>query len=93
MSLINRVVFQKWHTEITLVINKESSLTEIALIDSDAKVKHLQLINHKLPHICTKDICFETIKDLSFKVFLIHFFLETEKGPTGKGIASNIHFI
>ena len=34
LSLINRVIFQKWHTEITLVINKEFSLTEIALIDS-----------------------------------------------------------
>ena len=34
--VIDRVIFQKWHTEITLVINKEFSLTEIALIDSGA---------------------------------------------------------
>ena len=34
LSLIDRVIFQKWHTEITLVIYKEFSLTEIALIDS-----------------------------------------------------------
>ena len=27
LSLIDRVIFQKWHTEITLVINKEFSLT------------------------------------------------------------------
>ena len=36
LSLINRVIFQNWHTEITLVINKEFSLTEIASIDSGA---------------------------------------------------------
>ena len=36
LSLIDRVIFQKWHTEITLVINKELSLTEVALIDSGA---------------------------------------------------------
>ena len=34
LSLIDRAIFQKWHIEITLVINKEFSLTEIALIDS-----------------------------------------------------------
>ena len=34
-SLIDRVIFQKWHTEITLIINKEFSLTEIALLDAD----------------------------------------------------------
>ena len=33
LSLIDRVIFQKWHTEITLVINKEFSLTEVALIN------------------------------------------------------------
>ena len=33
-SLIDRVIFQKWHTKVTLVINKESSLTEVAMIDS-----------------------------------------------------------
>ena len=30
LCLIDRVIFQKWHTEITLVINKEFSLTKIA---------------------------------------------------------------
>ena len=30
LSLIDRVIFQKWHTEITLVINKEFSLTKNA---------------------------------------------------------------
>ena len=42
LSLINRVIFQKWHTEITLVINKEFSLTEIALIDSGADMNCIQ---------------------------------------------------
>ena len=42
LSLINRVIFQKWHTEITLVINKEFSLTEIALIDSGAYMNCIQ---------------------------------------------------
>ena len=34
LSLIDKVIFQKWYTEITLVINKEFSLIEVALIDS-----------------------------------------------------------
>ena len=38
LSLIDRVIFQKWHTEITLIINKEFSLTEIVLIDSGANM-------------------------------------------------------
>ena len=42
MILIDRVIFQKWHTEITLVINKEFSLTEIALIDSGADMNCIQ---------------------------------------------------
>ena len=36
LSLNDKVIFQKWHTGITLVINKEFSLTEIALINSGA---------------------------------------------------------
>ena len=42
LSLIDRVIFQKWHTEITLVINKEFSLTKIALIDSSANMNCIQ---------------------------------------------------
>ena len=42
LSLINRVIFQKWHTEITLVINKEFSLTANALIDSGADMNCIQ---------------------------------------------------
>ena len=42
LSLIDRVIFQKWHTKITLVINKEFSLTEIALIDSGTDMNCIQ---------------------------------------------------
>ena len=42
LSLIDRVIFQKWHIEITLIINKEFSLTEIALIDSGADMNCIQ---------------------------------------------------
>ena len=42
LSLINRVIFQKWHTEITLVINKEFSLIEITLIDSGTDMNCIQ---------------------------------------------------
>ena len=42
LSLIDRVIFQKWHTEITLVINKEFSLIEIALIDSGVDMNYIQ---------------------------------------------------
>ena len=42
LSLIDRVIFKKWHTKITLVINKEFSLTQIALIDSGADMNCIQ---------------------------------------------------
>ena len=42
LSLIDRVIFQKWHTEISLVINRKFSLTEIALIDSGADMNYMQ---------------------------------------------------
>ena len=42
LNLIDRVIFQKWHTEITLVINKEFSLTKIALIDSGVDMNCIQ---------------------------------------------------
>ena len=42
LSLIDKVIFQKWHTEITLVINKEFSLIDIALIDSDINMNSIQ---------------------------------------------------
>ena len=42
LSLIDRIIFQKWHTEITLVSHKEFSLIEIALIDSSANMNCIQ---------------------------------------------------
>ena len=42
LSLIDRVIFQIWHTEVTLVINKEFSLTKVALIDSRANMNCIQ---------------------------------------------------
>ena len=42
LSLIDRVIFQKWHIEITLVINKEFPVTEIALTDSGADMNYIQ---------------------------------------------------
>ena len=42
LSLIDRVILQKWHTEITLVINKEFSWIEIALINSGANMNCIQ---------------------------------------------------
>ena len=38
LSLIDRVILQKWHTEIT----KQFSLTEIALTDSGADINYIQ---------------------------------------------------
>ena len=42
LSLNDKVIFQKWHTGITLVINKEFSLIEIALVDSGADKNCIQ---------------------------------------------------
>ena len=36
LNIIDRMIFQKWYTEITLVVHKEFSLTVIALVDLSA---------------------------------------------------------
>ena len=36
LNIIDRMIFQKWYTEITLVVHKEFSLTVVALVDSGA---------------------------------------------------------
>ena len=36
------MIFQKWYTEITLVVHKEFSLTVIALVDSSADMNCIQ---------------------------------------------------
>ena len=90
MSLIDRVIFQKWHTKITLVINKNFSLTEIdmdkiqeRLIPSKYYRKSSErliqtsgeeLINHKLLNVY---ICNKGIwsADLSSKIVLRNSFI------------------
>ena len=42
LRLIDSVSFQKWNTKVTLVINKEFSLTEVALIDFGADMNCIQ---------------------------------------------------
>jgi hypothetical protein len=34
INLINRIIFQKWYVEITLIINEEFQITTVALLDS-----------------------------------------------------------
>ena len=36
LNIIDKMIFQKWYTEVTLVIYKEFSLTIVALVDSGA---------------------------------------------------------
>ena len=36
LNKIDKMIFQKWYTEITLLVHKEFSLTIIALVDSGA---------------------------------------------------------
>ena len=42
LNIIDRMIFQKWYTEITLVVHKEFSLTVIALVDSGADMNYIQ---------------------------------------------------
>ena len=42
LNMIDRMIFQKWYTEITLVVHKEFSLTVIALVDSSADMNCIQ---------------------------------------------------
>ena len=34
LNIIDNVIFQKWYTEITLIVHKEFLLTIVALVDS-----------------------------------------------------------
>ena len=90
LGLIDRVIFQKWHTEITLVINKEFSLTKIDMDRIQERLipskyygkssKRLiqtsgeELINHKLLNVY---ICNKGIcfADLSSKIVLRNSFI------------------
>ena len=42
LNIIDRMIFQKWYTEITLVVHKEFSLTVVALVDSGADMNCIQ---------------------------------------------------
>ena len=42
LNIIDRMIFQKWYSEITLVVHKEFSLTVIALVDSGADMNCIQ---------------------------------------------------
>ena len=77
MSLFDRVIFQKWLTKITIVINKEFSLIEVTLINSGADnmnciqeklipLKYYEISSERLTQIFnyklpSDHICFETI--------------------------------
>ena len=38
LNIIDRMIFQKWYTKITLVVHKELSLTVVALVDRKSVV-------------------------------------------------------
>ena len=42
LNMIDRMVFQKWYIEITLVVHKEFSLTVVALVDFSADMNCIQ---------------------------------------------------
>jgi uncharacterized circularly permuted ATP-grasp superfamily protein len=42
INLIDRIIFQKWYVEITLIINAEFQITTIALLDSGADMNCIQ---------------------------------------------------
>jgi hypothetical protein len=38
INLIDRIIFQKWYVEVTLIINAEFQITTVALLDLDANM-------------------------------------------------------
>ena len=42
LNIIDKMIFQKWYTEITLVVHKEFSLTIVALVDSGSDMNCIQ---------------------------------------------------
>ena len=42
LNIIDRMIFQKWYTKITLIVHKEFSLTVIALVDYGADMNCIQ---------------------------------------------------
>ena len=42
LNIIDRMIFQKWYTKITLVVHKEFLITVVALVDSGADMNCIQ---------------------------------------------------
>ena len=42
LNIIDNVIFQKWYTEITLIVHKEFLLTIVALVDSGVDMNCIQ---------------------------------------------------
>ena len=42
LNIIDRMIFQKWYIEITLIVHKEFSLTVVALVDSGFDMNCIQ---------------------------------------------------
>ena len=42
LNLIDRIIFQKWYTKITIKIDREYEFTTIALVDSGADTNCIQ---------------------------------------------------
>ena len=42
LNIIDRMIFQKWYTEITLVVHKEFQIIVVALVDSGADMNCIQ---------------------------------------------------
>jgi len=42
INLIDRIIFQKWYVEVTLIINAEFQITTVTLLDLDANMNCIQ---------------------------------------------------
>ena len=42
LNKIDKMIFQKWYTKLTLVVHKEFSLTVVALVDFSADMNYIQ---------------------------------------------------
>ena len=81
LNIIDRMIFQKWYTEITLVVHKEFWLTVIALVDSGADMNCIQ--EGLIPFFLTDKLSSKVIGN-PFLALLYHFFM------TENGICTNI---
>jgi hypothetical protein len=42
INLIDRIIFQKWYVEVTLIINAEFQIITVALLNSGADINCIQ---------------------------------------------------